>query len=96
MQLVGATLWMLLSVFALLLLIRLVAEVVQSFARSWRAAGWVAMLLEITYSVTDPPVKLARRLIRPVRIGGIALDLAFMAVLIAVYLARWVVGYTML
>jgi YggT family protein len=95
-QVVGATLWMLLSIFALILLVRLVAEVVQSFARNWRASGWSAMLLEITYSITDPPVKLARRLIKPIRIGGIGLDLAFLAVMVAVYLARWVVGYTML
>ena len=43
------------------------------------------MLLEIVYSATDPPINLVRRFVPPLRLGSIMLDLAFIIVLIAVY-----------
>ena len=50
------------------------------------------MLLEVTYSVTDPPLKALRRVIPPLRIGGIALDLSFLVLFIAVQILINVVG----
>ena len=43
------------------------------------------MLLEVVYSVTDPPIKALRRVIPPLRIGSVALDLSFIIVMIAAY-----------
>ena len=37
---------------------------------------------EAVYSVTDPPLKALRRLIPPVRLGGMALDVAFLIILV--------------
>jgi YggT family protein len=42
--------------------------------------------LEATYSITDPPLKLLRRYIPPLRFGGIALDLSFLVLFVIVYL----------
>jgi YggT family protein len=36
--------------------------------------------------VTDPPVRLARRVIPMVRIGGVGLDLSIMVVFLVVYI----------
>ena len=44
---------------------------------------WV--VLEVVYSVTDPPIKALRRVIPPLRIGSIALDLSFLIVLLGAY-----------
>ena len=41
------------------------------------------MLLEVVYSVTDPPIKALRRVIPPLRLGSVALDLSFLIVIIA-------------
>ncbi|MDR0432882.1 MAG: YggT family protein [Bifidobacteriaceae bacterium] len=69
--------------YVLLLMARLVLELVLVFARAWRPRGWVAVIVEMVYTVTDPPLRLARRFIPPVRLGGMALDVAFAAVLLA-------------
>ncbi|GAB3205829.1 YggT family protein [Marinactinospora thermotolerans] len=66
-----------LYLFMLVLIGRLVFEIVQSFARSWRPTGFVLVLAESTYTITDPPLKLLRRFIKPVRLGSVALDLSF-------------------
>ena len=42
------------------------------------------MLLEVVYSITDPPLKFLRRFIPPLRLGGIALDLSFLVLFILV------------
>ena len=70
--------------FYLLLLARIVAEMVRSFARQWVPAGLSAVALEVVFSVTDPPVKLLRRVIPVVRIGGVGLDLSIMVLVVAV------------
>ena len=58
-----------------LMFVRLVVDWTMVFARSWHPTGAVAALLEVVYSVTDPPL----------RLGSIALDLAFIVVVIVVY-----------
>lgn len=66
-----------LYLFLLFLIGRLVLETLQAFARSWRPRGVVLVLAETTYTITDPPLKLLRRFIRPVRLGNVAFDLSF-------------------
>lgn len=76
----------LLFAFWLVLMARIVVELVRSFAREWRPAGGVAVTLESIYTVTDPPVRLLRRLIPMVRIGGVGLDLSIMVLLLVVFI----------
>jgi YggT family protein len=77
-----------LLVFYLLLLARVVLDVTRSFARSWRPAGPAAVGLELLYSSTDPPVKTLRRLIPPLRIFGISIDLSLWLLLLATWVLR--------
>jgi YggT family protein len=77
-------LYYLLFSFWLLLTARVVVELVRSFAREWRPAGGMAVTLETIYTVTDPPVRLLRRLIPTVRIGGVGLDLSIIVLLLVV------------
>jgi len=71
-------------VFFLLLLVRLVLDWVQLFARQWRPRGIALVVAEVTYSVTDPPLRALRRVIKPVSLGTIRLDLAFTVLMLAV------------
>ena len=71
-----------------LLLIRLVVDWIQMFARSWTPRGPLLVVLEGVYSLTDPPVKALRRMIPPLRLGGISLDLSFLLLILVVYLVR--------
>ena len=50
------------------------------------------MVLEIVYSITDPPIKALRRVIPPLRIGSIAIDLSFIIVMIVAYLLLSIIG----
>jgi YggT family protein len=77
MHAVGTFLHVLLWIFIALLWVRFVVDWVQVFARSWVPGGPLLVLLEVVYSITDPPIKALRRLIPPLRIGTIALDLSF-------------------
>ena len=86
MEAVLFVLYYLLFFFWLLLTARVVVELVRAFAREWRPAGGVAVALETIYTVTDPPVRLARRLIPVVRIGGVGLDLSIMVLLLVVFI----------
>jgi YggT family protein len=71
--------------FIALLWIRFVVDWVQIFARSWTPRGVLLVLLEVVYSITDPPIKALRRVIPPLRIGSVSLDLSFLIVMIAAY-----------
>jgi YggT family protein len=84
-QIVGLVIALVLQLFLILLFVRFVFDWVQVFARSWNPRGFLLVLLELVYSATDPPINLVRRFVPPLRIGSIALDLAFIIVLISVY-----------
>ena len=82
----------LLQIFFFVLIARLVLDYVQMFARSWRPTGLVLVLAEIIYTVTDPPLKALRRVIPPLRLGGIALDLSFLVLIVLVQILAYVAG----
>jgi YggT family protein len=89
---VGAVLHLTLWLFIALLWVRFVVDWVQVFARSWRPRGVLLVLLEVVYSITDPPIKALRRVIPPLRLGTIAIDLSFIIVMITAYVLLAVVG----
>ena len=64
-------------IFVLILLVRLILDWVPMFNREWRPRGAGLVVAEIVYTITDPPIKLLRRFIPPLRVGGIAIDFAF-------------------
>jgi YggT family protein len=80
-QVIEGLLWF----FLAMLWIRFVVDWVQVFARSWSPGGAILVLLEVVYSVTDPPIKALRRVIPPLRLGSVALDLSFIIVIITAY-----------
>ena len=88
MLLVGSIIDTILFIFLALMLIRLVVDWVQIFARSWTPTGPVLFVLEIVYTITDPPILFVRRFVPPLRIGSVALDTSFLIVLVAVYLLQ--------
>ncbi|MBY8886160.1 MULTISPECIES: YggT family protein [Streptomycetaceae] len=85
-------LYIALMCFLIVLIFRLVMDYVFQFARSWRPGKAMVVVLEATYTVTDPPLKLLRRFIPPLRLGGVALDLSFFVLMIIVYILISVVA----
>ena len=85
-DLVRLLIYYVLFFFWLLLAARIVVEMVRTFARQWRPAGGSAVAMEVVFTATDPPVKLLRRVIPVVRIGGVGLDLSIMVLLLVVFI----------
>ena len=84
--LLGKLLYLLLWSYFIVLLARLVFDYVQMFAASWRPRGIVLVIAEVVYTVTDPPLRSLRRVIPPLRLGSISLDLSFLVLFVAVYI----------
>jgi YggT family protein len=85
-NLLGQIIELVLGTFIVLLFVRLIVDWIQIFARSWTPRGPVLVVLEGVYTATDPPVKALRKVIPPLRLGGVAVDLSFIAVLLICYI----------
>jgi YggT family protein len=86
MHAIGLIFYVLLWVFLGLMWIRFIVDWVQVFARSWEPRGVLLVLLEGVYSATDPPINALRKVIPPLRLGTVALDLSFLIVMLAAYI----------
>ena len=92
MSLVLSIVYLVVHVLYIALLGRLVLDWVQMFARSWRPKGLALVVASTVYSVTDPPMNALRRLVPPLRFGGVALDLGFLILVFAISILQSVLG----
>lgn len=92
MQILAGVLHLALLLYLLALLARLVIDWIQSYARSYRPTGIVLVVFEAVFSLTDPPVRLLRRVIPPLRLGAVSLDLSLMILLLVGWLLLGVLG----
>jgi YggT family protein len=77
-------------IYILLILARLVVDWTRQFARRWRPVGVAAVGVELVYVATDPPIKLLRRLVPPLQLGSVTLDLSVIILLIVLIAMRQV------
>jgi YggT family protein len=84
--------WYALHVYFLVLLARLVVDWTRQFARTWRPAGTAAVGFEVVYMLTDPPIRALRRVIPPLQLGNVSLDMSYFIVLIVVIILQVVTG----
>ena len=96
MELVGGILYGLVWGFIALLWVRFVVDWVQVFARRWSPSGVLLVVLEAVYTITDPPIKALRKVIPPLRLGSIMLDLSFLLVMLGAYLLLVVIRSALL
>ncbi|GEC99236.1 YggT family protein [Kocuria varians] len=96
MSLVLSIVYLVVHVLYIALLGRLVLDWVQMFARSWRPKGLALVVASTVYSVTDPPMNALRRLVPPLRFGGVALDLGFLILVFVISILQTVVANLLL
>lgn len=90
MSIIGSLLGLLLLLF----LIALVARAVLDWTSVLASGGHgVARAREISHRVTEPVIGPVRRVLPPVRIGEVRIDLAFTVVLVATVILRSLVSY---
>ncbi|WP_342320036.1 YggT family protein [Corynebacterium mayonis] len=92
MALLGAILYALVGIYSLLVIIRLIIEMVQSFSRNFQPPRWFMVGAEGLFVATDPPVKALRKLIPPLRLqGGVALDVSVIALFLLLALLQFLI-----
>lgn len=72
--------------YTYVLIARIIIEMIHSFSRNFTAPRWFTVIAELIFRVTDPPVMLLRRVIPPLRLGGVALDVSILVLFFALYL----------
>ncbi len=92
MNILRIVLYYVLTLYLLLLIGRLIFDILQQYSRSWRPSGLLARIAEVIYTLTDPPLRLLRRYIPPLRLGSVALDLSYMLLFLVVIVLLSVVS----
>lgn len=75
-----------LRVYTWVLWARFILDWVRVFNPSLRPRGVLLILFEVVYTLTDPPIKFFRRVLPPIRLGQIALDLGWMLTMIVCWI----------
>ena len=85
-MIIRSILYFIVLIFFIFLIGRLILDWIQVFARDWRPRGIMLVIAEAVYSVTDPPLKALRRVLPPLTIGQVQIDLAFIVIFLIVSL----------
>jgi len=86
-------LYLIVYVYLLVLLARFVLGAVLQYGRRWQPSRRASAGMESVWSVTDPPLNALRRVIPPLRIGTVSIDLASLVLLVILFvLMRFVLG----
>ena len=86
-------LWSLLNLYLLILLVRVVLDWIQVFARQWRPQGIVLVLANLVYALTDPPLRVIRQRVPMARLGGVGIDLSFLVLVFGIWIIQWFLGF---
>jgi YggT family protein len=91
-SIVATIVYVALNIFVVVMWARFVLDLVAMLARQWRPRGFVLVLAELVYTITDPPVKAVRRIVPTLRAGGVAIDFSWSIVLIAAIILSYIVA----
>ena len=94
MALFGAILYALVGLYSLLVIVRIIIEMVQSFSKQFDPPHWFIMVAEPIFRMTDPPVNALRKLIPPLKLGGsgVGLDVSVIVLFFILMLIQMLVG----
>ena len=85
MGLIAVLLWWALQVYFFALVARLFIDLAISVNRGWRPSGLLLPLVEIVMTITDPALKAVRKIIKPIRLGAIQLDLGWTLLVFGIF-----------
>lgn len=82
----GTILRVALRIYVLVLWVRFVLDWVVVLNPRFRPRGPLAVLVELMYSLTDPPIRMFRRILPPIRLGQISLDLGWLLTMLSCWI----------
>ena len=91
MSIIGYSLLLFLRIFSWILALRIIIEMIQSFSRQFNPPRWFMVVAEPLFVVTAPPVKELRRVVPPLRLGGVALDMSILVLFLILMLLQLIV-----
>lgn len=78
MQLAGTIILYAIQIYMAILVVRMIISWIPLLARDFQPRGPLAVVFELVYTVTDPPVRFFDRILPPLRLGGVGFSLGFM------------------
>ncbi|MBO1901997.1 YggT family protein [Leucobacter weissii] len=76
----------LLRIYTYVLWGRFIIDWVRVLAPRFRPRGALIVVFEVIFTVTDPPIRFFRRVLPPIRLGQIALDLGWMLTMLSCWI----------
>ena len=76
--------------FILVMWGRFIVDLIPLFSRGWRPKGFLLVISEIIFTITDPPIKAVRRILPPLRTSGASIDFSWSIVLIAAIIVSYI------
>nr|WP_237465497.1 YggT family protein [Leucobacter luti] len=86
MFVIGAIAKIVLRIYTFVLWVRFVLDWITVLNRRFRPRGGVAVAIELVYTITDPPIRMFRRILPPIRLGQVALDLGWMLTMLSCWI----------
>lgn len=71
-----------LRIYIYVLWARFIIELIRVFNPRFRPRGVFLVIVDVIFTITDPPIKMFRRLLPPIRLGTVMIDLGFMLTLL--------------
>lgn len=78
--------------FYLFLLARVVISWIAALSPGWRPQGSIAVVVDVVYTVTDPPIRFLRKFIPDLQLGPIRLPMAILVLFVMVTAATWLLA----
>lgn len=81
--------------FTIFLWARLVIDLIRSIRPGWRPGQVMLVISGVVFTVTDPPMRMVRRVIKPVSLGAVALDFGWTALMLAAIVVMYILEFFM-
>ena len=79
--------------YILLILGRVLFGWIMYFSPDWKPRRASLVIVEACYVATDPPIRVLRRVLPPIRVGHARVDLALPALFLACYLVLYLLQF---
>ncbi len=87
MTILGFILWLLLQGYFYVMFARLIVELITFNNALLRAKPIVHWIIRLTWALTEPPLKLMRRVVPNIRLGSASIDLSWAILMLLVSIA---------
>ena len=89
-QLLATIVYVIVSLFIVLMWVRFAFDLAPLFSRDWRPRGAFLVIAEVVFTITDPPIKAIRRVVPPLRTSGAVIDFSWTIVLLAAIILSYI------